>query len=63
MRASETPATVTAARTGQIHPAALASRRVVTGKAASTLLLKGNTDFFKPSQKKVMMKITKILPF
>lgn len=47
VRASETPATVTAARTGQLHPADLASRRVVTGKAASMLLLKKKHTFFK----------------
>lgn len=39
VNAKLTPATVTAARTGQIHPADLASRRVVTGKAASILFL------------------------
>lgn len=39
VRARQTPETVTAARRGQIQPAALASRSVVTGSAAFMLFL------------------------
>lgn len=39
VRARQTPATVTAARRGQIQPASLASRSVVTGNAAFMLFL------------------------
>lgn len=39
VKAKQIPATVTAASTGQTQPAALASSKVVTGKAASMLFL------------------------